>query len=140
MGRETLGSSDRGWDFDYEGLWRFATLDSADIRAWTVASDTGYRFPTARFKPRISAAADISSGDNPNSKTLGSFNTLFPKGNYFGALATTGGPDLSIFMDPPTDRNDFAPRRHCVIRLDCSMAAEPERWCVCCSGIPHSSC
>jgi len=45
-----------------------------------VASDTGYRFPTARFKPRISAEADISSGDNPNSKTLGTFNALFPKG------------------------------------------------------------
>jgi len=101
VGRETLGSSDRGWDFDYEGLWRFATLGSADICAWTVASDTGYRFPTARFKPRISAAADISSGDNPNSKTLGTFNALFPKGNYFGALATTGAPDLSILWIHP---------------------------------------
>jgi hypothetical protein len=45
------------------------------------------------LKPRFSAKADISSGDNPNSKTLGTFNPLFPKGNYFGVLATTGpGP------------------------------------------------
>src|SRR5580692_2079941 len=82
-----------GWDFDYEGLWQFGTLGSANIEAWTIATETGYRLPTVPLKPRFSAKADISSGDNPNSKTLGTFNPLFPKGDYFGVLATTGpGP------------------------------------------------
>ncbi len=90
-----------GWDFDYEGLWQFGTFGSGNIRAWTVASETGYRFPTVRLKPRFSAKADISSGDNPNSKTLGTFNPLFPKGNYFGVLATTGpGPINFIDVHP----------------------------------------
>jgi hypothetical protein len=51
--------------------------------------------------PRFSVKADISSGDNPNSKTLGTFNPLFPKGNYFGVLATTGpGPINFIDVHP----------------------------------------
>jgi hypothetical protein len=90
-----------GLDFDYEGLWQFGTFGSGNIRAWTVASETGYRFPTVRLKPRFSAKADISSGDNPSAKTLGTFNPLFPKGNYFGVLATTGpGPINFIDVDP----------------------------------------
>jgi hypothetical protein len=90
-----------GWDFDDEALWQFGTFGSANIEAWTVASDTGYRIPTIPLKPRFSAKADISSGDNPNSKTLGTFNPLFPKGNYFGVLATTGpGPINFIDVHP----------------------------------------
>ena len=90
-----------GLDFDYEGLWQFGTFGTGNIRAWTVASETGYRFPTVRLKPRFSAKADISSGDNPSSKTLGTFNPLFPKGNYFGVLATTGpGPINFIDVHP----------------------------------------
>jgi Alginate export len=90
-----------GWDFDYEGLWQFGTFGSGNIEAWTVASETGYRFPTVPLKPRFSAKADISSGDHPNSNTLGTFNPLFPKGNYFGVLATTGpGPINFIDVHP----------------------------------------
>jgi Alginate export len=90
-----------GLDFDYEALWQFGTFGSGNIRAWTVASETGYRFPTVPLKPRFSAKADISSGDNPSSKTLGTFNPLFPKGNYFGVLATTGpGPINFIDIHP----------------------------------------
>jgi hypothetical protein len=90
-----------GWDFDDDALWQFGTFGSANIEAWTVASDTGYRIPTIPLKPRFSAKADISSGDNPNSKTLGTFNPLFPKGNYFGVLATAGpGPINFIDVHP----------------------------------------
>jgi hypothetical protein len=89
------------WDFDYEALWQFGTFGSANIAAWTAASETGYRIPRMPLKPRFSAKADISSGDNPNSKTLGTFNPLFPKGNYFGVLATTGpGPINFIDVHP----------------------------------------
>jgi hypothetical protein len=90
-----------GLDFDYEGAWQFGTFGTGNIRAWTVASETGYRFPKAPLKPRFSAKADISSGDNPKSRTLGTFNPLFPKGNYFGVLATTGpGPINFIDFHP----------------------------------------
>jgi len=90
-----------GWDFDYEALWQFGSFGSASVRAWTAASETGYRFTTVRLKPRLSAKADISSGDNPATNTLATFNPLFPKGNYFGVLATTGpGPINFIDVHP----------------------------------------
>jgi hypothetical protein len=82
-----------GWDFDYEGVWQFGSFGSANIRAWTLASDDGYTIPTWRLRPRFSVKADISSGDNPKTNTLGTFNALFPIGNYFGVIADTGpGP------------------------------------------------
>jgi Alginate export len=90
-----------GWDFDYEGLWQFGTFGSANINAWTVASETGYRFPNVPLKPRFSVKADVSSGDDPRTNTLGTFNPLFPKGNYFGVLATAGpGPINFIDVHP----------------------------------------
>jgi hypothetical protein len=87
-----------GWDFDDEALWQFGTFSSANINAWTVATETGYRFPNAPLKPRFSAKADISSGDDPRTNTLGTFNPLFPMGNYFGVLATAGPGPLN-FID-----------------------------------------
>ena len=87
-----------GWDFDDEALWQFGTFGSADIKAWTVASDTGYNLPNMRLKPRFSVKADISSGDNPQTHSLGTFNPQFPMGNYFGVLATTGPGPLN-FID-----------------------------------------
>ena len=90
-----------GWDFDNEALWQFGTFGSANIRAWTLATETGYRFPNVPLKPRFSAKADVSSGDHPASNTLGTFYPLFPKGDYFGVLATTGpGPINFIDVHP----------------------------------------
>jgi hypothetical protein len=99
-----IATKQPGWDFDYEALWQFGAFGSANIRAWTVASETGYRFPTRSMKPRFSAKADISTGDHPNSNTLGTLNPLFPKGNYFGVLATVGpGPFNFIDIHPRID-------------------------------------
>jgi Alginate export len=86
-----------GWDFDYEALWQFGRFGTANIRAWTVASETGYRFPTVPLKPRFSTQADISSGDDPRTNTLGTFNPLFPKGKFFGVIV--GGPGPINFID-----------------------------------------
>ncbi len=89
------------WDFDFEGVEQFGTFASADIEAWTFASDTGYRIPTVPLKPRFSLKADVASGDNPSSKTMGDFNPLFPTGAFFGVLADTGpGPINFVDLHP----------------------------------------
>jgi hypothetical protein len=45
--------------------------------------------------------SDISSGDNPQSHTLGTFYPVYPIGNYFGVLADTGpGPVNFIDLHP----------------------------------------
>jgi hypothetical protein len=90
-----------GLDFDYEGVFQFGSFGSDDIRAWTLASDTGYSFEKVPLKPRLSVKSDISSGDNPQSHTLGTFYPVFPLGNYFGVLADTGpGPVNFIDVHP----------------------------------------
>ena len=94
-------TKERGWDLDYEGVWQFGTFGSDDIRAWTLASETGYSFPESPWKPRLSVKSDISSGDDPRGRALGTFNALFPIGNYFGVLADTGsGPQNLIDVHP----------------------------------------
>ncbi len=93
-----IATAKPGWDFDDEALWQFGSFGSANIKAWSVASDTGYSLPNTRLKPRFSAKADISSGDNPRTNNLGTFNPIYPMGNYFGVLATTGPGPLN-FID-----------------------------------------
>src|SRR5262245_17383290 len=90
-----------GWDFDYQALWHFGTFGFAKPRACPVASETGHRFLTVPLKPRFSVKADISSGDAPRTNALGTFNPLFPKGNYFGVLATTGPGPINFVDVPP---------------------------------------
>ena len=89
------------WDFDYEAVWQVGSFGAGGIRAWTVASDTGYSFLGTPLQPRVSVKADISSGDNPRSGSLGTFSPIFPMGNYFGVLADTGpGPVNFIDVHP----------------------------------------
>ena len=96
-----VASEHAGWDFDDEAVLQFGSFGGADIRAWTVATETGYRIPAIPLKPRFSAKADISSGDHPATNTLSTFNPLYPKGNYFGVLATTGpGPINFVDVHP----------------------------------------
>jgi hypothetical protein len=71
----------------------------------------------SRLKPRFSIKADISSGDNPRSKTLGTFNALFPSGNYFGVLAAATGPGPVNFID-------VHPRVETVFPYDVSLSVD----------------
>ena len=96
-----IAKKEPGLDFDYEGAVQFGTFGSDDVRAWTVASDTGYSLTSLPLRPRFSVKADISSGDNPRGHTLGTFYPVFPIGNYFGVLADTGpGPVNFIDVHP----------------------------------------
>ncbi len=101
-----IATKESGFDFDYEGVFQFGSFGSDNIRAWTLASDTGYTFQNVPLKPRLSVKSDISSGDNPQSHTLGTFYPVFPIGNYFGVLADTGpGPVNFIDVHPRIQTN-----------------------------------
>jgi alginate export protein len=96
-----------GLDFDDEGVWEFGSFGAANIRAWTFASETGYSFPDKPLKPRFSLRADISSGDNPATNTLGTFFPYFPIGNYFGVIADTGPGPLNFIDAHPRIQTVF---------------------------------
>jgi hypothetical protein len=93
-------------DYNTEAVFQTGTFDQSRIRAWTVASDTGYRPVPA---VRIGLRADLTSGDaDRHDDRLGTFNPLFPRGDYFGlvsALAPSNHMDLhpQLMINPRPD-------------------------------------
>jgi hypothetical protein len=87
-------------DYNFEALYQWGRFGSGEIRAWTVASDTGYCWENLPLRPRVALKADIASGDrNRNNPRLQTFNPLFPKGAYFSEDALIGPANL-INLDP----------------------------------------
>jgi hypothetical protein len=84
--RHSLGTRFWGrsaaWDYDTEGVFQFGDFGSRDIRAWTLASNTGYTIGSLAGQPRLGLQADVASGGGGGG-TLRSFNPLFPKFAYF---------------------------------------------------------
>jgi hypothetical protein len=104
--RHTVGT--RLWrnasplDYNVELVWQFGRFDGLPIRAWTVATDTGWH-PSLPGRPRLAVRADITSGDkNRGDGTLGTFNPLFPRGYYFGRVDPLG-PYNHIDLHPQLD-------------------------------------
>lgn len=80
-----------GWDWNWEAIYQFGNFGDGDISAWTIASDTGFTFENRPWQPRIALSANIASGDNdPADPDLGTFNPIFPRGNYFSEAAVLG--------------------------------------------------
>lgn len=87
IGARVFGAAG-GWDWDWEALGQFGTFADQDIRAWTIATNTGYTFDVAGWRVRLGVKADYASGDdNPFDRTLGTFSALFPKLSYLSSAA-----------------------------------------------------
>ncbi|WP_052107760.1 alginate export family protein [Aerolutibacter daejeonensis] len=79
------------WDWNWEAVLQGGHFGDASIRAWTLATDTGYTFTGAQWSPRVALLAAAASGDrHPGDGRLETFNPMFPRGNYFGEDATLG--------------------------------------------------
>ena len=64
-----------------------------DVRAWTLATDTGWRWTERPLQPRLGLKADIASGDgNLRDGRVGTFNALFPKSAYFSEASLLAPP------------------------------------------------
>jgi hypothetical protein len=98
------------WDFgDTSGRFLEALILARQMiqphPAMTNAENRIRRFLNSLFDS-TGLVYNFSSGDHPksNPNTLGTFNPLFPKGNYFGVLATTGlGPINFIDFHPKVE-------------------------------------
>ncbi len=87
FGTRLFGSA-KNWDWNLEAVFQIGHVGSQTIRAWTVASDTGFTFTTLPWSPRFGLKADIASGDkNPSDGQLGTFNALYPNPTYFTEAA-----------------------------------------------------
>ena len=90
--RHTLGTrvwnKTNQWDYNFEFAYQFGDFGQSNIRAWTLASDTGYRMSDSVLKPRLGVKFNVISGDDdPSDKTLKTFNALFPNLTYFSENA-----------------------------------------------------
>jgi hypothetical protein len=86
--RETIGTRLWGttdhWDYNDELTFQWGSFRSNDIRAWAVSTETGYRIDSIPLSPRFGLRAVFFSGNqNPSSRTLGTFNSIYEKGPYF---------------------------------------------------------
>jgi hypothetical protein len=102
--RHSLGTrlwrTQKPLDYNFEFLYQWGSFGAGDIRAWTVASDTGYTAQGAPFSPRVGLKADIASGDrDPGNPDLQTFSPLFPKGAYFSENGLIG-PANFINLNP----------------------------------------
>jgi hypothetical protein len=99
VGTRWFGRAD-GWDYDWEPVIQFGKFANREILAWTMATDTGYTFNRAPWRPRLGFKADIASGDNRGADgRFGAFNPLYFKSGYFN--------DASIIR--PTNIADLHP-------------------------------
>ena len=93
--RWTLGlrtSGTRGnRDWNWESAIQWGRFGSRSIRAWTIATESGHEFRDRAWRPRLALLAAVASGDrDPEDGRLGSFNPMYPRGNYFGEEASLG--------------------------------------------------
>lgn len=102
------------WDWNFEAVYQLGRFGANPIEAWTLASDTGYRFTSLPWQPRFSLKADITSGDrDAHDDELNTFNALFPRGAYFGENGLVG-PANHIDLHPGLE---LRPRRDLDVRI-----------------------
>jgi hypothetical protein len=84
-------SREQPLDYNFEFVFQWGSFGRGEIRAWMVASDTGYTFRNWPLRPRIGLKADIASGDSdPNDRDLQTFNAMFFRGEYFNRTQMLG--------------------------------------------------
>lgn len=76
------GSAD-GFDWDAEGMWQSGHLGGRTVRAWALGTLGGYTFDGVWWHPRFGLQFDAASGDhNLGNNSVGTFNPMFPNGEY----------------------------------------------------------
>ena len=121
--RHTVGAKwygvGKAIDLNYDGVFQWGRFADASIRAWGIASETGFRFGSA-WRPRASLRIDVASGDrDAAAAALQSFNPLFPGNSYSGAVGLLG----------PTNLTDLTPAVTLRPRTDLTFSAEaPSYW------------
>lgn len=81
----------QAWDWNWEVAMQGGRFGNAQIRAWSLATDTGHTFHGVAGRPRLALLLAVASGDkDPGDDRLGTLNPIYPRGNYFGDEATLG--------------------------------------------------
>lgn len=99
--RLTLGS--RLWgpmaaprtDYEFEGAWQTGEVGTADVDAWFLAAQVGWKPEGWAGEPRLWVGLDLASGDDAPGGDVGTFHQLFPLGHaYFGYIDAIGRQNI----------------------------------------------
>jgi hypothetical protein len=83
------------WFWNFEGALQRGTFGTRSVSAWGIGGEVGHRFLDVPLQPEVQMTTDVISGDSdPEDGELGTFNPLFPRGKYFGALSPIGPRNL----------------------------------------------
>ena len=105
LGARVFGNRD-AWDWNWEIILQGGHFGAATIRAWSLATESGYTFDAAAWQPRLVLRTAVASGDrDPDDDRLGTLNPMYPRGNYFGDEATLGPRNFfnihpALFLQP----------------------------------------
>lgn len=87
-------------DLDWEAQVQRGRIGDDTIRAWTIATDTGWTATGLPWSPRLGLRADIASGDGtPGDGELGSLQPLFASPAYFSEAALVAPVNL-VSLNP----------------------------------------
>jgi Alginate export len=97
--RETFGARVWGkaghWDYNQQYTFQSGWFGPGDIRAWAVATDTGYTFDSSFLRPRFDVKGEIYSGNHEyTGNNLGTFNSLYELGPHYSYAELWGKRNL----------------------------------------------
>ena len=102
-------------DFNYDAIGQIGSFEGGDAKAWGFSTETGFRFQTTGWRPRVGVRANAASGDrNPADPPLQSFNPLFPGASFAGPIGLFG-PTNMIDLTPFVS---VTPRRGLVLAFE----------------------
>ncbi|QDV04646.1 hypothetical protein Poly30_01370 [Planctomycetes bacterium Poly30] len=95
FGTRVFGNAPRRLDYEVELAWQTGEVGNADVNAWSVASQLGWKPEGAAGSPRLWVGFDAASGDDQSGGDVGTFHQLFPLGHaYFGFIDAVGRQNI----------------------------------------------
>lgn len=103
--RQTAGSrlsgncGTSGVDYDVEGMYQFGDQGDADIGAWALAAEIGYKVPECPYGSRLFAGYDYATGDEDAADgDAERYDQLYPTGHmHFGLVDVIGRINIQDF-------------------------------------------
>jgi hypothetical protein len=97
-----------GFDWNFEASDQIGTFRTQPVQSYLLAGVFGYTLETVDIKPRFGFSINNASGDNVHSKTIGTFNAMFPRLPYFAetpVLVPANVRDIRpVFSFSPAER------------------------------------
>ncbi|WP_294534592.1 alginate export family protein [uncultured Rhodoblastus sp.] len=97
-----------GFDWNFEASDQIGTFRTQPVQAYLLAGVFGYTPENVDIKPRFGFSINQASGDNAHSRTIGTFNAMFPRLPYFAetpVLVPANVRDIRpVFSFTPADR------------------------------------